>query len=114
MKIVNIVIVVLITVLSIAAGFAKVMQVPEEMAFLQGLGLSSTLIVIFGLVQIVGGLGLVLVKTRLFGAILTTLGFAISAVLIFVDGNLSFGLFSLLPVALAGSIIYQSLSGKKS
>jgi hypothetical protein len=39
---------------------------------------------------------------------LATLALVVSTVLIFVGGNLAFGLVSLLPIALASVIIYQS------
>jgi len=107
-KIVNILIVAIIALLSIAAGLAKVMQAPQEMEFLQGLGLSSVLIVVFGLVQILGGVLLVPRKTRMLGAVLATSAFVISTGLIFIAGNLTFGLVSILPIALACVIIYQS------
>ena len=108
MKIVNILIIAIIVVLSIAAGLAKVMQTQQEMEFLQGFGLSSALIVSFGLVQILGGVLLVPQKTRLAGAVLATSALVVSTVLIFVGGNLAFGLVSILPIALACVIIYQS------
>ena len=108
MKILNMLLVVGIALLSVAAGLAKVMQTPQEMEFLQGVGLSTVLIVIFGMVQIVGGVLLVPRITRLPGAILATSALVLSTVLIFVGGNLTFGLFSILPVALAAVIIYQS------
>ena len=109
MKIVNILIVAVIALLSIAAGLAKVMQSQQEMEFLQGVGLSSVLIVAFGLVQISGGVLLVPRKTRMLGAVLATSALVVSTVLIFVGGNLAFGLVSMLPIALASVIIYQSV-----
>ena len=108
MKIVNLLIVAVIALLSIAAGLAKALQTQQEMDFLQGLGLSSFLIVVFGLVQIVGGILLVLKKTRMPGAIMVTSAFVVSAVLVFMGGNLALGLFSLIPIALAALIIYQT------
>jgi len=107
-KIVNILIIAIVALLSIAAGLAKVMQTQQEMEFLQGVGLSSVVIVAFGLVQILGGVLLVPRKTRMLGAILATSALVVSTVLIFIGGNLSFGLVSILPIALAGVIIYQS------
>jgi hypothetical protein len=107
MKIVTILLVALIALLSIAAGAAKVMQTPQEMEFLRGLGLSSPLIVVFGLIQIAGGILLVPPKTRMSGAVLATAALVVSTILIFVSGNIAFGLFSLLPIAMAGGIIYQ-------
>lgn len=108
MKILKIVIVGIITLLSIAAGLAKVMQAPQEMEFLQGAGLSTAMIVAFGLVQVLGGILLIPGRTRLPGAVLAALAFLMSAILIFTSGNLPFGLVSLIPVALASAIIYQS------
>ena len=114
MKIVNILIIAIVALLSVAAGLAKVMQTQQEMEFLQGFGLSTALIVAFGLVQILGGVLLVPKKTRLPGAILATSALVVSTVLIFVGGNLTFGLVSMLPIALAGVIIYQSARNTNS
>ena len=108
MKIVNFLIIAIIALLSIAAGLAKVMQTPQELEFLQGFGLSSALIVAFGLVQILGGVLLVLKKTRMLGAVLAASALVVSTVLILIGGNLAFGLVSILPIALACVIIYQS------
>jgi hypothetical protein len=107
-KIINLLIVVIIALLSIAAGLTKVMQTQQEMEFLQGLGLNSFLIVGFGLVQIIGGVLLVPKKTRMPGAILVALALVVSTALIFIGGNFAFGLFSVIPIALAGVIIYQT------
>ena len=114
MKIVNILIIAIVALLSVAAGLAKVMQTQQEMEFLQGFGLSTALIVAFGLVQILGGVLLVPKKTRLPGAILTASALVVSNVLIFFGGNLTFGLVSMLPIALAGVIIYQSARNTNS
>ena len=108
MKIVNILIIAIIVILSIAAGLAKVMQTQQEMEFLQGVGLSTALIVAFGLIQILGGVLLIPRKTRLAGAVLVTSAFVVSTVLILIGGNLAFGLVSIIPIALASVIIYQS------
>jgi hypothetical protein len=108
LKIVHLLIVAVIALLSIAAGLAKVLQTQQEMEFLQGLGLSSFLIVVFGLVQIVGGILIAPKKTRMLGAILVMLALVVSTALVFMGGNLAFGLFSVIPIALAGVIIYQT------
>jgi len=105
MKIVSYLIITIVALLSLAAGLAKVMQAPQEMEFLQGAGLSPGLIVAFGLVQILGGLLLVPGKTRMVGAVVAGSAFTVSAALLFMSGNLAFGLISILPVALAGIII---------
>ena len=108
MKIVNILIIAVIALLSIAAGLAKVMQTEQEMEFLQSFGLNSVLIIAFGIIQIAGGVLLVPSKTRMFGAVLATSAFVASSILIFVGGNLGFGLLSTIPIALTCVIVYQS------
>ena len=108
MKFLSVLIIAITALLSIAAGLAKVMQAPQEVDFLKSAGLSLTLIVVFGLVQVLGGILLVSQKTRMVGAILAASAFAVSTILIFMGGDLAFGLFSILPIALAGVIIYQS------
>jgi hypothetical protein len=107
-KIVRFLIIAIVATLSIAAGLAKVMQAPAEMEFLQGFGFSPGLVVAFGLVQILAGLLLVLKKTRRTGAVLAASAFAVSTVLILTVANWAFGLSSILPIVLAGAIIYQS------
>jgi ABC-type branched-subunit amino acid transport system permease subunit len=97
-----------VTILSIAAGAAKVMQAPQEMEFLQGVGLSPAMIFIFGLAQVAAGVLVAIPKTRLSGAILAMATFTVSAILIFISGNETFGLISAIPVALAAFIAYKT------
>ena len=108
MKIASVLIIAIVALLSIAAGIAKVMQTPQEMEFLQAAGLSPALIVAFGLIQLLGGLLLVTQKTRMVGAVIAASAFVVSTILIFIGDNFAFGLFSILPIAFAGTIIYQS------
>ena len=108
MKIVNILIISVVALLSIAAGLAKVMQTQQEMEFLQSFGLSVVLIIAFGMVQIAAGVLLIPSKTRMLGAILATAALVVSTILIFIGGNLVFGLLSTIPIALACVIVYQS------
>lgn len=112
MKIINLLIVAVIALLSIAAGLAKVMQAEPEMEFLLGLGLGPVLVFVFGLIQIVGGILLAVPKTRMPGAILVGLAFVVSTALIFVGGNLAFGLISVIPVALTGVVVYLTVKSE--
>jgi len=106
MKIVNILIILIVALLSIAAGLAKVMQTEQEMEFLRSFNLSNAMIIAFGIVQIAGGVLLAPSKTRVVGAVLALLAFVVSAILIFVSGNSVFGLLSMIPVALTALIVY--------
>lgn len=114
MKIINIIFITLISLLSIAAGLAKIMQVPQEMEFLTGFGLTPIIILIFGVVQVLGGALIAIPKLRLAGAIFIIISFLLSAILVFLSGNLSFGFVSILPVVATGWIIYQNISGSQN
>jgi len=97
------------TLLSIAAGLAKVMQVPEEVTFLTGLGLDNTMIFVFGAIQIVGGILLAIPKSRMYGSVLVVIAFLLSAILVFVGEDFIFGIVSIFPVVITGYIGYQTL-----
>jgi hypothetical protein len=93
---------ILLALLGVAAGVAKMIQAPQEIAFFQGeLGYSTELIVAFGALQFLGGLMLVFKKTRLAGAILLGLTLFLSCIVIFMSGNIVFGLVSAIPVLMA-------------
>jgi hypothetical protein len=107
-----VVLAVILGLLSIAAGAAKITLVPEEAAFLHQFGFAETLIIAFGLVQALGGALLVVPRTRAFCALICAAGFALSAGPLLVAGNLAFGGVSLLPVGLSGFVACQSFVGR--
>ena len=114
MKLARTVLAVILGLLSIAAGVAKVALVPEEATFLQSFGFTDALIIAFGLIQVLGGVLLAVPRTRAYGASICFVGFTVSAVLLLIDGKLAFGGVSLLPVALCAFIAYQSFSSRRS
>ena len=93
---------ILLALLGIAAGVAKMMQMPQEMAFFQdALGFSADLIVAFGALQFFSGLMMVFKKTRLAGSLILGLTLFLSCIVIFMSGNIVFGLISAVPVIMA-------------
>ena len=105
MKIVKLVILWLLILMSLAAGAAKVMQMPQEVKFFQNVGLSLGFLIPLGAFQMAGGLLGAIPKTRKYGAVMMTLAFVASAIMVFMSGNISFGLISLIPAALAGALL---------
>jgi uncharacterized membrane protein YphA (DoxX/SURF4 family) len=101
MKIFKMILLVILVLMSVAAGAAKVMQMPQEIGFFEDAGLSLSLMVPLGALQIVGGLMLAVPKTRKPGAIVVALCFLASALTIIKTGQIGFALVSLLPVAAA-------------
>ena len=84
------------------------MEVPQEMAFLQEAGLGSLHILLFGAAQVGGGVLMLVPRTKIIGTMIVIIALVYSAVLLFNSGDASFGLFSIIPVILAGVVLYQS------
>ncbi len=99
---------VLLVLLGAAAGFAKVTQAPPEIAFFQGVGLGALVVIAFGVLQLVGAVLLAFKKTRLIGAILLDVTFSLSVVIILMTGQIGFALVSVIPVLMAGWVIYDN------
>jgi len=100
MKILQKILLVLMVLLSIAAGVAKALQVPNEVVFFENLGLSTNILIAFGVAQIIAGIELAIPATRKLGIWFAALLFFTSAVMLFISGNLPFACVSLIPVAL--------------
>ena len=109
LKTVNLIILVL---LSLAAGAAKVMQVPDEVAFFQQAGVSLTLMLLLGTVQVGAGILICITRTRVVGLVLAGTGFLASTAVILMVGKLGFALVSLLPVLLAALAFRQAKNGR--
>lgn len=101
MKILKLILLVIVILVCISAGIAKVMRMPQEVQFFEALGVNLILLTLLGLLQVMAGLLLIAKKTRRSGAILAALAFLASTVMIFANGQIGFGLFSLIPVALS-------------
>jgi len=114
MKIAVTIVAVLIGLLSLAAGGAKIALVPQEVVFLSQFGFVKGHTVSFGVVQVVGGLLMLIPKTRLFGALIAAAGFALSVALLMAAGNMAFAGVSLVPVLLAGFVAYQDMSARQT
>lgn len=96
---------VLVTLLGIAAAIPKLLRLPQEVTFFGNVGLPEGAVLLFGLVQLAGGMLLVVRRTRPWGAAVTAATFLASAVMVFLSGNTVFGLVSILPVLMASLVL---------
>jgi hypothetical protein len=105
--------IVIISLLSLFAGIAKVIHSPDEVEFLQHFMFNDFAITLYGVIQIFAAALLSIGqlfshhKVAKVGAVFVALAFLLSSVLIFVSGNFIFALISLFPVACAALIIRQ-------
>ena len=99
----------ILALLGCVAGGVKL--VPQNVdLFLQQAGFNTTMILALGVVQLASGLFLLHPKTRLWAAIALALTLIASSASIFMAGRPDLGWYSLVPVAMAGIVIWQSVS----
>jgi hypothetical protein len=104
---------ILVTVLSLAAAIPKIAQIPGEVEFFNSMGLGKGALLMFGALQLAGGALLVFGKTRLWGASVAALAFLGSAVMLFLNGQSSFGAVSLLPVIMSCVVFFDVARNKE-
>lgn len=93
---------VLLTVLSIMTGAVKLGKMDEEMVIFREAGFSDPLILVFGFVQLAGGLLLIPNSTTRIGAAVMVPTFLLATGVLFINEMVPFGVFSLLFIASAG------------
>lgn len=114
MKVAITVIAILIGLLSIAAGGAKIALVPDEVHFLGQFGATSTHIITFGVAQVLGGALLLLPGTRTYGSIIAGIAFGLSAFLLWLSGDRVFAGVSFVPVFLAGLVAFHGYLSREA
>ena len=110
MKIVFNIVLVVLVLLALLSGAAKVALTPQEVSFFGQYGFTSPLIIAFGVVQLVGGALMPFPKTRFVGAALVAVTFLVSLVLLFLDGSIPAGVVTTVMLFLLGWVMKRSLS----
>lgn len=101
MKIVRTVLLVLLILLSIATGMVKVFGFEEDIEIFANMGFSFTATVIFGIIQVIGGILLIFPQTRKYGAWVMIVTFIIATTALFFSAITGFGVVSILFIMLA-------------
>lgn len=91
----------LLILLGVATGAVKLAQMPDEMRIFLAAGFGTTLILTFGVVQILGALLAIPNQTQRIGAGILAASFVIATGVLFANGMVPFGVFSLLFIAMA-------------
>jgi hypothetical protein len=73
-----------------------------------------TNLIVFGAIQLLGGVLLVLLKTRIVGAFLVAITFFASLIVLVMAGNLPVAAITLICIVLLGSIFKQSAKAKNA
>lgn len=87
MKIIMNVTLLILVLLAVSSGVAKTMLMPTDVEFFNRFGFSDSVLVAFGISQLIGGILLVPLKFRLAGAVIVSITFLISLLLLILAGD---------------------------
>ena len=110
MKKVELVILGILVFLAVSSGLTKVALMEQDVVFFGKYGFTNPLLIGFGAIQVVGGAMLIFAKTRLIGASLVAVTFAISAVMLFMDSNVPVTMATIVALVFLGLTIKRSLA----
>ena len=96
-----------IILMSLAAGVAKVMRMPQEVEFFELAGVPLILLIPFGVLQINSAVFAIFPNTRKAGLVFMGVVFLASALMIFKSGDFFFAVTSLIPVAIAATLAFS-------
>lgn len=96
---------ILTILLSISTGVFKLMQQEADIDLFKAIGFNETMIIIFGLIQFVGGILLIPRKTRKPGAFIMIMTFIIASIAVFANKMMTFGMVSLIFILMAYLVV---------
>ena len=108
MKVVYMIILVILILLAVSSGTTKILLMQQDVDFFGKYGFSDPILVIYGLVQLIGGVLLVFRKTRFVGAAIVAITFLISLVVILMESNIPVGIVTVIAILLLGVIMKKS------
>ena len=108
MKTVSTIILVILIFLVVSSGITKVMLMQQDVDFFGQYGFSDSILIVYGLAQLIGGLLLVFKRTRFFAAVIVAITFLISLAVLLADGNIPVSIATVVATLLLGVIMKQS------
>ena len=114
MKKILIVNLLILVFLAISSGITKIILMEQDVAFFGKYGFTNPILIAYGAIQLIGGIMLIIQKTRFVGAIIVSITFLISAVVLIMDRNLSVTIFTFIAMLLLGVVMAQCLKEKNT
>lgn len=99
---------IVLVVLAVSSGVTKIILMPQDVEFFGKYGFTNPILIVYGAAQLVGGVMMIIRKTRFVGAVVVALTFLISAVVLILEGNIPFTLFTLVALLMLGVVMKQS------
>ena len=82
---------------------------PQDVEFFGKYGFTNTILIAYGITQLIGGILLIFQKTRLIGAVIVAITFLISVVVLIMEDNIPVVFITLFSVAMLGVVMKQSM-----
>lgn len=108
MRLVWTIILALLTLLAVSSGATKVILMQQEVDFFGKYGFSNPILVVYGALQLIGGVLMPFKKTRFIAAAVIAITFLISLVLLMLDGNVPLSIVTAVATMLLGFIMVRS------
>lgn len=83
------------------------MQQEADIELFEAIGMNATLTTMLGVIQLLGGILLIIPKTRITGAWIMIPTFVLASIAVFANQMLAFGIVSLLFIVMAYGVIYM-------
>ncbi len=99
---------VVLVLLAVSSGVAKIMLVQQDVEFFGKYGFSSPVLIGFGVAQVLGGVSLIFSQTRFYGAAIVAVTFLVSLTLLLIDGNIPVSVVTLIAILLLGAVMKKS------
>ena len=104
----------LLVFLAISTGATKVSLMEQDVVFFGNFGFTNSMLIAFGVAQLVGGLMLIFRWTRLYGALVIAASFAVSAVLLLMAGSILVAIITLIAVCALAWVAADSLRSRRA
>ncbi len=108
MKYVFTVLLVLLIFLAVASGISKIALTQQDVSFFGKYGFSQPAVVAFGVVQLIGGVLMMVKRTRFIGTTIVAITFLFSLVLLLMDGNMPMSAATIIATLFLAAIMKHS------
>lgn len=105
---VSIIVVVILVLLAVSSGITKILLMQQDVDFFGKYGFSDPILIAYGLAQLLGGLLMIVKRTRFAGAAIVAFTFLVSLALLLIEGNIPVSIITVVVMLLLGVVMKQS------
>jgi hypothetical protein len=100
MKIALAILLIVLALLAVSSGMSKILLMQQEVEFFGRYGFSTPMLIVFGAVQLIGGILMPFKKTRFAGAAIVAGTFLVSLAMLLIAGNIAISIVTLIATLL--------------